>query len=62
MSDIRDSHAYEELPLNPRNMQTTDELIHWILTVLSSNHLSEEELAKWWSEEIQLAIPDIEEK
>jgi hypothetical protein len=62
MSDLRDSHGGKEWTLCPGNMQTTDELIDWVLTVLSSNHLTEEELVKWWSEEIQFAIPHNEKK
>ena len=45
-----------------QNMQTTDEFIDWLLTVLSSEHLTEEDLVKWWNEEIQFAIPHFEEK
>ncbi|KPL58809.1 hypothetical protein [Rossellomorea vietnamensis] len=57
---MRDLSADKDLTLCPRNMQTTDELIHWVLSVLSSNHLTEEQLVKWWGEEIQFAIPHTE--
>ncbi|WP_258263352.1 hypothetical protein [Rossellomorea sp. SC111] len=50
----------KDLKFCPENMQTTDELIHWVLSVLSSIHLTEEQLVKWWGEEIQFAIPHTE--
>ncbi|PFA67784.1 hypothetical protein CN378_09690 [Bacillus sp. AFS015802] len=62
MSSMKDLHTGKEWSLHPLKMETTDDLIDWVLTVLSSKHLSEEELLKWWSEEIQFAIPHIEEK
>lgn len=62
MSDLKDMHVNEKLTLCPGNMQTSDDLIDWVLTVLSSNHLTEEDLKKWWSEEIQFAVPHKEEK
>ncbi|MCA1059049.1 hypothetical protein LCL96_08885 [Rossellomorea aquimaris] len=62
MSDLRDSHTGKEWILCPGTIQTSDELIDWVLSVLSSNHLTDEELVKWWSEEIQFAIPYIEER
>lgn len=61
-SGMRDLPADIELTIAPGNMQTTDELIHWILSVLSSNHLTDEQLVKWWGEEIQFAIPHTEEE
>ncbi|MGM0750523.1 MAG: hypothetical protein ACQET6_01265 [Bacillota bacterium] len=61
MSDINGPLEGKELTLFPGNLQTSEELIDWVLGVLSSQHLSEEELMKWWSEEIQFAIPRIEE-
>jgi hypothetical protein len=61
MSDVIGSREEKELTLFPGNMQTSDELIDWVLAVLSSQQLSEEEIMKWWSEEIQFAIPYIEE-
>ncbi|CAN7418904.1 hypothetical protein [Rossellomorea sp. LjRoot5] len=57
-----DLPADKVLTLCPESMQTTDELIHWVLTVLSSDHLTEEQLVKWWGEEIQFAIPHTEEE
>ncbi|TMU87674.1 hypothetical protein FGG79_06045 [Bacillus sp. BHET2] len=62
MSDLRNQHSKKGYILSPGIMQTSDELIDWLLTVLSSNHLTEEELLNWWSEEIQFAIPYIEDK
>ncbi|MFC7784276.1 MULTISPECIES: hypothetical protein [unclassified Rossellomorea] len=61
MSDVMGPHEGKELTLFPGNMQTSDELIDWVLAVLSSQKLSDEEIMKWWSEEIQFAIPYIEE-
>jgi hypothetical protein len=61
MSDVMGPREGNELTLFPGNMQTSDELIDWVLAVLSSQQLSDEEIMKWWSEEIQFAIPYIEE-
>lgn len=61
MSDVMGPLEGKELTLFPGNMQTSDELIDWVLAVLSSQQLSDEEIMKWWSEEIQFAIPSIEE-
>ncbi|MGM0827293.1 MAG: hypothetical protein ACQEU4_03610 [Bacillota bacterium] len=61
MSDVMGPLEGKELTLFSGNMQTSDELIDWVLAVLSSQQLSDEEIMKWWSEEIQFAIPSIEE-
>ncbi|MFI8574574.1 hypothetical protein [Rossellomorea aquimaris] len=61
MSDVMGPREGKELTLLPGNMQTSDELIEWVLAVLSSQQLSDEEIMKWWSEEIQFAIPYVEE-
>ncbi|MGG1630671.1 hypothetical protein [Rossellomorea sp. NRS-1567] len=61
MSDVMGPREGKELTLFPGNMQTSDELIDWVLAVLSSQQLSDEEIMKWWSEEIQFAIPYIED-
>ncbi|MCA1062479.1 hypothetical protein LS684_20815 (plasmid) [Cytobacillus spongiae] len=56
MSDVNEPCEGKELPLLPRNLQTSEELIDWVLSVLSSHQLSDEDLLSWWNEEIQFAV------
>ncbi|BCB03469.1 hypothetical protein [Bacillus sp. KH172YL63] len=59
---MSDRNEEIELTLFPSIMQTSDELIDWVLSVLSSNHLTEEQLLSWWKKEVQFVIPHKEEK
>ncbi len=54
---MSDPNFSKDLTLCPGNMPTSDEMIEWVLTVLSSTHLTEEDILNWWGKEIQFDIP-----